>query len=80
MNITITNININAITNIGSLNIGKTIICKNKASITSYQDQEKTDSPDGIVPDVSPGVPGGETIPPPGLPHIGPDVDISRTD
>ena len=46
MNITITNININAITNIGSLNIGKTIICKNKASITSYLDQEKTDSPD----------------------------------
>lgn len=36
MHIRITNIRVNAITNIGSLNIGKTIICHNRATATTY--------------------------------------------
>ncbi|EGL82726.1 hypothetical protein CathTA2_1734 [Caldalkalibacillus thermarum TA2.A1] len=64
MNIRITNIRVNAITNIGSLNIGKTIICQNRATATAYYRQFETradeEVPLGEVPD-----PGQVAVPPP---------------
>jgi hypothetical protein len=79
MNINITNININSISNIGSLNIGKTIICKNKASFSAYQTQQITEPPsatDGTLRPI-----GAATLPPPVPPHFsGPNIDLSRSD
>lgn len=44
MQINIGMIKINLITNIGSLNVGKTIICRNNASITDYPEAPTSES------------------------------------
>lgn len=73
MNIYITNIKIYSIANIGSLNIGKTILCHNKASFSSYQTQGGVEPPSiGLGIDGSGGLHGlGSSLP-------GPDIDIPR--
>ena len=72
MNIYITNININSISNIGSLNIGKTILCKNRASFSAYQTRQVTEPP-------APGLDMGDLGGLGNYPALaGPDLDVPR--
>lgn len=48
LKISITNIKVNTISNIGSLNIGKTILCRNQTTDISEP------APPGQAPDISP--------------------------
>lgn len=48
MNIVIKNIKINSISNIGSLNIGKTIFCKNQATQTFINEIGKDKLPNSV--------------------------------
>jgi hypothetical protein len=56
LNISIRNIKINSISNVGSLNIGKAVICQNRNHSTSYEAAvDEPVQPEVIAPEV-PGV------------------------
>ncbi|GGG09880.1 hypothetical protein [Paenibacillus abyssi] len=77
MNISIAIIKINSISNIGSMNIGKTILCKNEASSNAYYpDSDKKLPPQQISPSIiSPVAPTVPVEPPVILPSTqSPDI------
>lgn len=71
MNIYIANIKINAISNIGSLNIGKSIVCRNNVKTVIKAKEPLIDEDLSVVEGVPPaliGSPGPVIVRPPPLP------------
>jgi hypothetical protein len=73
LKINISTIDINSISNIGSLNIGKTILCNNHASIIDYPTPEDSEENGEEV------ALGGDQTPTPGVAPIPDNVPVPET-